>query len=303
MMAMKVTSRDKDIIRLDGDGCIAVLRLGKTTATLIYLHIPEDDLAGSTRAQCLSYIESAAALAGVKKLIYEFQEDEELIGLFKRSDYEIKKAGEMISFAAADILDSEAVKKTLRMKIPVFRSAIFEELFAFQKDELSGFLRQLHFPMENDDLGRFDDRLSIVSYDESYQPHAMILTTKWDEGYLVDLLIGFSKTKPQYTLSVCQEFARMLEELSMEQDPGRIFVYSCEDFVKALILRFLDKKYELRIEYPVMRAVKNLSVSNNDVSDSPEESVSLENWQEEIDRLPGRRNISDKSFWLADKRG
>ena len=147
-MAMEITAKESDMIRLEGDGAEAVIKVGKVSATLMYLHIPEELLKDGRGAECLLSIEKAAAGAGAKRLVYEFNEDEGLLELFKESGYELSQAGDMISFEVLQLLDSEAVKKTLRMNIPVFKTSTIEELFAFQKDEVVDFLKEMHFPVE-----------------------------------------------------------------------------------------------------------------------------------------------------------
>ena len=89
--------------------------------------------------------------------------------------------------------------------------------------------------------------------------------------------------------------------MSFDEDTGRVYVYSSADFVKALILRFLDKKYGLNKEYSVMRAKKSLPVADQVLMDFAEGTAQLL-WSDVADTIIGRRNISEKSFWFAEEK-
>lgn len=299
-MTMEITARDKNLIRLEGDGVSATVRIGHKDATLLYLGIP-DTLDENVGKEVLSAIEAAAAASGSQSLMYDFPEDDGISGIFKNGGFEFSQSGEVLSFDSEELLNSEAVKKAMGMNLPAVKSTVFDNLLAFQQEDVVALLKKSAFPIENDDFMRYDPMLSIVSYDDTYQPRAVILTKDWDEGYMVELLLGFSKSKPQYTFCVCQEFARMLGEMAKRGTPGRIFVYSCTAMVKALILRFLDKKYELKKEYPVIHAVKALGPSDMEIPENITEDDPEELWHDEADEIMGRRNISEKSVWYSKR--
>lgn len=298
-MNIEVTARSNDLIRLEGDGIKGTLRIVKKSAHLLQLYQENESLIKEDFSNFLEAVESEAAKAGAIDLIYQFSEDPNTCELFSDLGFEVKAAGEMLSFNAGELLNSEAVKKALRMKSPGIVTAVLENLMTLQMEDIIAFLKKNRFEIPEDDLFRFDLELSFAAYDEDYNPRAVLLTTKCEGGHLIDLLLGFSKTKPQYMLCVLQKFATSLYELVQKEGSEKIFVYSCTEFVRPLLLRFLDKKYELKKEYSVYRAVKKKITDKGEVKHNLMPEDPLELFKEEADKVLGLRNIGDKTVWLS----
>lgn len=143
----------------------------------------------------------------------------------------------------------------------------------------------------------YDPALSWVAYDMDCCPRAVLLTTFHARGVAIDLLFGFSKTKPQFILSVCQGFAKELMGRMRGIAPEKIFIYSCTDFIMPLLRRLLDSKYEMATEYSVMKAKKEIFGKGQLLDRDICNDRNVWKWQKEVKEIFGQRNINEKAMW------
>ena len=187
----------------------------------------------------------------------------------------------------------------MRIRFPDIEAEPFEELLLYQWEEITDFLRKYHYSVRVEDYGIYDPQLSWVAYDTQFRPRAVLLSTVQEEGIAIELLFGFSKSKPQYILSVCQGFAQGLGGYLQKTDPEKIFIYSCTDQVMPLLKRLLDSKYGLKQEFAVVKAIKDIA----DAGTRPDRDLSggrnVWYWQKETARVFGQRHINDKAEWSA----
>lgn len=301
-MTHVVTAESNDTVRIEVLGGGATIRLAEDLAQLLYIQLPEKLRRQGEGRALLEAAEAEALQRGAKRMCCEYTDLAEGFTPFLQScGYDIREAGHIISVSIEELLASTGVRKSMRMSFDDITTTAFEDLLMFEWEDVADMLNRFRFETLSEDMDRYDKSLSFVAYDKNYHPRAVLLTTM-DEKLSVELLLGFSAKSSEYILCVCQKFAKALEELQKDGEPGRFYLYSCSEHVMALLKRLLDKKYTIKNEYKVSRGEKTLVTAN----DPPERELTERNdafcWRGEAESVFLQRNISEKAVWMALRR-
>ena len=301
-MTYVVTAEKEGIVRIEASGASATVRCKKDMAQLLFMQVPEKQRGQGEGRALLEAVEAEAAASGAKRLCCDYTADAQVFsGMLEACGYHHKEAGSVLSIDAHKLLQSEGVLKSLRMEFKNVQICLFEDLLEFEREDIIDFLKKCHYEMQPESIDLYDPKLSCVAYDEEYYPKAVLLATD-DSEIFVELLMGFSKKRPEYILGVCQGFVRSLQERVSLEGKDRIYLYSNADNVISLVRRLLDRNSSISEESAVLHSEKELvpgaAPLRRDILDRNDVRL----WQREAEAVFGQRNISEKALWQAVRR-
>ena len=290
----KTVMENEDICLCDDKGNRATLRVRDKYVRLMKLSfaVPADGKV------LLDACETESLRQGKDLLVYDFRKSEQAVyTLFQEAGFELKETDSIISVSTSELLGSTGVEKSLRMKFPNMETVTFFDMMTFQKEEVKDFLEQHHFPVGKDTFDRLDERISAVTYDDKYNPRAILLASHEDGEILVELLMGFSSKNPQYTLAVCQEFVESIIEYKLKDEYPRISMLTMNAAVVPLLRRLMNKGYELVTESVIIHAEKRpqdrgITIAQGDAEIEPEDGL----------KQLKQNNINEKYMWGMERK-
>ena len=295
MSFQKYVTEEGVLFLFDEEQNYASLRMDTEQARVLSLSVPEGET--EKAAALLRAAETAAHEVGCETICSDFPKAQEMLfDVFSKGGYGLTETDRLISVQTAELLASAGVQKSLRMKFSNVETTAFSELMSFQKDEVYDFLEKLKFPISVERLDEVGQSISAVTYNEDYEPMAVLLATCLSDEILVELLVGFSAKHPQYILSVCQKFLEGLMEEDMEDVYPRIKMLTVNEGVLPLLRRLLDKEYAITTEDVILHATKEVSAGSEELF----KVDSMEDWEEP--RVLLRDNINAKYIWLSDRK-
>lgn len=161
--------------------------------------------------------------------------------LAKKKGFEVETGVSVFSVSQEELLNSVAVKKIRKIKLPAIDSMAFDELWSYQYEDVAKFLMNCGIEKTDEWLDRFDGNLSQIVYNAKDKIKALLLATKEGDDTLVHLLIGATK-QTEYIMTALKGFANAIDSRG---DGGNITVVAARDTVLPLLRRLLDKKYDI----------------------------------------------------------
>ena len=168
---------------------------------------------------------------------------EELNDTAKEKGFEVEDGVGVLAVQKSELLNSPAVKKTLRIEFPGIHSIAFSELWTYQYEDILNYLKKCFVEVPDDYLEELDENLSQIVYDDKDRIRGMILCRTNEEEVLIELLLG-SKKASHFIMAALQGFALALEKTAEED--AQITMLAATDTVIPLLKRVLDKKYQYR---------------------------------------------------------
>ena len=299
-MTHLVSAEENDVIRIEENGAGATIRILGEQAMLLFMQVPEEERRQGRGRALLAAAETESSAHGAKKLCMEYSDYAEgFFSFLEACGYQSRDTGSILSIRTSDLLESEGVQKSLRMRFRDIKTSVLDDLLMFEWEDISDLLNKCRFEMRPENMSRFSPALSFVSYDGDYRARAVLLST-FKKELFVELLLGFSNKNPEFILCVCQEFVRALTE-QKEELPDRIFLYSSSEYVITLVRRLLDREYDLHREKTVWHAEKELAEGAVPLQRAQSEA-SAGLWKTESEQVFAQQNITEKTIWQSLRR-
>ena len=300
-MTFEVTAMQDNIVRIeasDAKGVCATLKITGEKAFLYFIRVPEDKRRSGLGKNLLEAVEAEAYECRAKELICEYTEEtdgfKEFLG---KCGYVSREAGSFLKVKGKEFLLSREVTKKARVPIHDAHSEVLEEMPMFRRDSVADFLTHHNFDMPIRDMDMYDQKISFVSFDKSFEPKSVILSSRRGNDVVVELLFGASGTDPKYILSAGQGFIEALMDFYGQVGNFDIFFYVHKDYVLSMIRKLMDKRHRIEEVSPVMRSVKKLQGPGALFPWKRDAEKWTWEWQEEAKELLGQRSISKKASW------
>lgn len=301
-MSLFVTSADDSMIRIAGEhGETCTVGISKDSARILRLYVPEELRNMGIGKALLEGAAIQTSALGKKSLICDTPDNDMMRGFFSSAGYDIKKGRPVISVNVFEVINSIGVQKSLAMEFEDIETEYLVNLMDFEMADVINLLTKLGYPITNDDLVRYELSLSSVAYDEQLRPQAVLLASKDGEEIHVDLMLGLSRSRPQFILAVCQSFIRAVGQRLLIEELTEISMYTVNNSVMQLLKRLLDKKAKVRTLFGTISAVKEIEPGGEGLP----KNMSLN----EQGPVTGGKdssilmNITEKGVWLDRIRG
>ena len=241
--------------------------------------------------------EAEAFDRGMERILFDYSSElEELSSYLQESGYTLSDSFKILSVNARELMTSKGVTKSMAVDFPGIEYVPFRDLIAYQEEEVVDILAREHIILGKNDLDRFDEDISCVSYDENSKPKAVVLASTQGKEILVELLYGLGGYNPQFIMAALQGFAREMTYLGLLTVYDRISMLEVNESITPLVKRLLDREYSLDVTGTVKKAVKELSDAARDPGIELE-NITGKHYIEEKIGYPYQNNINFKSQW------
>lgn len=241
--------------------------------------------------------EAKALDKGMARIVFDYSSGlEELTSYLQKSGYQLSDSYKILSVNASELMTSKGVAKSLAVDFPGIEYVPFRDLIAYQEEEIIDILVRENIILGKNDMDRFDEDISCVTYDENRKAKAVVLTSTQGKEILVELLYGLGGHNPQFIMAALQGFAREMIYLGLLSVYDRISMLEVNDSITPLVKRLLDREYSLDVTGTVKKAVKELSDAARDPGIELENITGKHYFEEKIG-YPYQNNINFKSQW------
>lgn len=283
---------DGNYLISDDDGNELVLSTGEKGVRILY----SDYDSGLFEAAG-----SVAASLGYEEISFFFLVmDSKLMEIAGLLGYEIQDSYSIIGVNLKELFLSKAVKKSLGMKFEGISYYPLRDLMMYQLSELADFWEEENIPLKAADIGRFDEDLSGIAYDENMKIRSVILVCASGEDILIECLYGLGKNDPKYIMAAVQGFAEELIGIDLVDVYRQIVMIEANRTISPLLRRLLDKQYGLSDLGKVCAARKHISGDSKAsvLEDGAMLSISRkEEIEEKLSKRKYQNNINWKMTW------
>ncbi len=260
-MSIVLAARSNTAIRLEEEGGAELtMDLSGDDAQILYMYVPTEQRRQGIGSALLATTEQVAVSEGKKQISCGYSAKADAFSaLLEKNGYDISEGDDVVTVNTKDLIMSTGVKKSLRMKFKGVMADALDDMLVFQWEEVVDFLKYYHYDIDVDELSRFEQTLSYAVYDEAYKPRAVILVSAHGEELLIEFLFGISKANQQFVISACQEFIKALMEQDLVETYPRISMIAANNSVIPLLMRLMDKDYEVTHTDRILCGKKQIS--------------------------------------------
>ncbi|MCR5452139.1 MAG: GNAT family N-acetyltransferase [Lachnospiraceae bacterium] len=295
---------DKDsLVRLEDEvGSAVTIQYENEIGHIISINVPREEREKGRGEALLDATEQLAYNYGLKILESDYiVEHSALNALFKKRNFELDEGVPVLAVNLENLLKSKAVKKTLRNQLPDLEFITLEEMFMSQYDVMIEILRRFDIRLDSVDMNNLVQNISGVVFDRDKKLKSLVLCSESGFDLHVDILFGVMKNGPQYVLAALQGMLLNLVRNGGAENYTNLSMIAANKFTETLLVRVLDKDYEIEKRGSSMHARKELTGENGLEISSDAFGDKQYDWHDELEEYPLQGNAGWKIAWQRER--
>ena len=300
---MSLQKKEREgVLRIEetgGASATVILHPNHNAAQLVYVQVPEEERKKKHGSRLLQAAEAEALRRGKERMdAFCLKSIPGMPELLKKRGFEVSEDGKLFSVRTEELLNSKAVKKTMKNQTGRASFVCFDELFYAQKSEIAEILTGFGLVVRSVDMDNYSGVFSGVVYTEEMDLKALILCSEETGALRIELLFGNTRKDPEYIMAALKG---MLEALEGEKERFPVIrMAAVNEITEVLLSRVLDKGKTAECEDIILYARKELSGSVCDEEMPETDAIREDRWLSEISEVSDLANISWKAFWYKN---
>ncbi len=298
-MQFFITIDEDKYLRITDESENAItLYLNEGVAGILSVFVDEDERGEGCGTGLLHAAETVCASRGIRLIEADYTDVlPDVTDFFKKNGYKTEPGYPILSIQMKDLIENEAIKKTLQRNLKGLRFASLEELFLMQWEEVSALFTKFSVRLTKNELGRFSQNLSGLVYDEESEAQAIILCSLRESGLHIDFIGSSQGENREYAVAALQGV--LLEAIA---DGGEakypcVTAFCVQGNIEKALANIGIKTDVLGRSVYVRKEIssKDYDPESIDIEADPDDQM-LE-WIREVKNVPMQSNICWKAAW------